>query len=111
MYRYLKQLDAPIENLSYILPDIMPDDGIFVVDTTELFGALQGDISEKTKLERMCLLLKTSTVNTHNAGNDAYVRNFTKDSQAVDAIFIELFIVHTACSEVYGIWEPARRAA
>lgn len=51
-----------------------PDDGIFVIDTTDLFGALQGDVSEKRSLERMCLLLKTSTaLNMHNAGNDAHV--------------------------------------
>lgn len=57
-----------------MLPDATPDDGMFVVDTSELFSALEGDdVNEKKSLERMCRLLHIQTVFLHNAGNDAEV--------------------------------------
>jgi DNA polymerase III epsilon subunit-like protein len=75
-YRYLKSkyVEAPIEGLTRILPDAPPDDGMFVVDTSELFAAIEGEGNrEKKSLERICRLLDVHTVYLHNAGNDAEV--------------------------------------
>ena len=69
-----KHVDAPLDGLSYILPDETPEKGIFVIDTSLLFGALQGDISEARSLGGACALLKIPTTYLHNAGNDAHVR-------------------------------------
>ncbi|KAG6857091.1 hypothetical protein H0H87_009652 [Tephrocybe sp. NHM501043] len=71
--KYLNSLNAPINGLSYILPDSLPDSGLFVVDTSDLFGALEGSPgADRRKLERMCNLMQIPTRNLHNAGNDAY---------------------------------------
>lgn len=59
----------------YHLPDFAPDNGIFVIDTSDMFSALQGDIGEKRSLEKMCNLLRIEIENAHNAGNDAHVSN------------------------------------
>ncbi|KAK0242647.1 hypothetical protein EDD85DRAFT_297073 [Armillaria nabsnona] len=72
--RYLQQIKAPIDGYSHILPDAIPETGIYVVDTADLFGALLGEDSPGNKrgLEQMCHHLVVSTKNLHNAGNDAY---------------------------------------
>ncbi|KAK0498666.1 hypothetical protein EDD18DRAFT_1158624 [Armillaria luteobubalina] len=72
--KYLQQVKAPIDGYSHILPDAIPDTGIFVVDTADLFGALLGEDSPGNKrgLEQMCHHLKITTKHLHNAGNDAY---------------------------------------
>ncbi|THH08648.1 hypothetical protein EW145_g2569 [Phellinidium pouzarii] len=71
--KYLKStlIDAPLEGLAYFLPDRIPEKGSFVIDTSELFSALEGDVGEKRSLEKMCRLLKIPTQSMHNAGNDA----------------------------------------
>ncbi|KAG6866438.1 hypothetical protein C0991_003956 [Blastosporella zonata] len=75
--KYLNSLKAPLEGLSYVLPDVMPNAGLFVVDTSDLFGALEGvGNADRRALGRMCNLMQVSTTNLHNAGNDAYVRLF-----------------------------------
>jgi len=46
-----------------------------VLDTKELFSALEGDsFSTQSKLERVCRLLGFKPEYLHNAGNDAHVR-------------------------------------
>ncbi|KAI5124911.1 hypothetical protein M0805_007339 [Coniferiporia weirii] len=72
--KYLRSafIDAPLEGLAYFLPEKTPSTGVFVVDTSDLFAALEGDISEKRSLEKACRLLKIPTEHMHNAGNDAY---------------------------------------
>lgn len=60
--------------LIYELPDAIPDQGLFVVDTSDLFAALEGDGSQNRRsLDRLCKHLQIPTEYLHNAGNDAYV--------------------------------------
>ena len=74
-FRYLQKIKAPIDGYSHILPDAIPETGIFVVDTADLFGGLLGEDSPGNKrgLEQMCHHLNVLTKHLHNAGNDAYV--------------------------------------
>lgn len=74
--KYLNELKADLNGLSYLLPDAMPDEGIFVVDTADLIGALLGEGSggNNRGLEKTCALLQVKTDYLHNAGNDAHVR-------------------------------------
>ncbi|EIN10455.1 hypothetical protein PUNSTDRAFT_112307 [Punctularia strigosozonata HHB-11173 SS5] len=71
--KYLQKIfgDA-YPDLVYTLPELPPDDGIYVVDTAVLFSALEGDAGNKRSLERMCRLLGIETHYLHNAGNDAH---------------------------------------
>jgi len=73
--RYLQSdfIKAPLEGLSYMLPPNFPQDGLFVLDTGDLFAALEGDDSSNIRsLERVCGLLQIRTKHLHNAGNDAW---------------------------------------
>ncbi|KAG7449106.1 uncharacterized protein BT62DRAFT_985479 [Guyanagaster necrorhizus] len=72
--KYLRQIEAPIEGYSHILPDAVPETGVYVVDTADLFGGLLGEDSPGNKrgLEQMCHHLLVPTQHLHNAGNDAY---------------------------------------
>jgi DNA polymerase III epsilon subunit-like protein len=83
--KYLRspEVDAPLDGLSFILPETCAgaesSDTLktFVIDTAELFAALEGDSGgQKRSLERMCRLLQVDaslTQHLHNAGNDAQV--------------------------------------
>jgi hypothetical protein len=76
LYRYLKStgIEAPIDELKYFLPNSTPSEGMYCVDTAELFAGLEGDgYGNKRSLERVCRLLGISTIFLHNAGNDAFV--------------------------------------
>ncbi|KAH9482738.1 Good for full DBP5 activity protein 2 [Psilocybe cubensis] len=69
----LKKLEVDLEGMSYIMPDSIPDSGIFVIDTSDLIGALLGEGSgEKRSLDKTCSLLQIPTQYLHNAGNDAH---------------------------------------
>ncbi|KAF8663461.1 hypothetical protein AX16_001031 [Volvariella volvacea WC 439] len=72
--KYLKStIQAPLDDLSYLLPDDTPTNGVFVVDTADLFAALEGDSSSNRRsLDRMCKHLQIPTEYLHNAGNDAH---------------------------------------
>lgn len=82
--KYLRSpgIDAPLDGLSFILPESCAEAEssdtlkIFVIDTADLFTALEGDSGgQKRSLERVCRLLQIkSTQHLHNAGNDARVR-------------------------------------
>ena len=62
--------------MTYVMPDTMPDSGIFVIDTSDLIGALLGEgAGDKRSLQKTCSLLQISTEYLHNAGNDAHVRD------------------------------------
>lgn len=64
----------PLEGLSYVLPDAMPDKGLFVVDTSDLFAGLEGaSTGDRKSLDRVCIHLQIPTESLHNAGNDAHV--------------------------------------
>ncbi|KAF8974470.1 hypothetical protein BDZ97DRAFT_25748 [Flammula alnicola] len=68
----LNKLGVDLNGLSYVLPDTMPETGIFVIDTADLIGALLGEgDGNKRSLEKTCSLLQIPTKHLHNAGNDA----------------------------------------
>ncbi|KAG6821622.1 hypothetical protein H0H93_000131 [Arthromyces matolae] len=70
--KYLKSLNVSLEGLKYIdHVEKFPDGGLFVVDTSDLFAALEG-VTDRRGLGRMCHLIQIPTRNLHNAGNDAY---------------------------------------
>lgn len=74
--RYLReQLDVPEARIaSRVIPDTSPADGIYIVDTAEMFSALEGHSADRRGLERACRLLKMQELQfMHNAGNDAHV--------------------------------------
>lgn len=84
--KYLRSgfVNAPLPGLSYQLPvsceAALKDwkEGLarplYVVDTAELFAALEGEGgAQKKSLERVCRLLRIPTEYLHNAGNDARV--------------------------------------
>lgn len=57
-----------------MIPDTPQSEGIFVVDTAELFSDLEGHSGDRRGLERMCRLLGMREMEyMHNAGNDAHV--------------------------------------
>ena len=67
-------INAPIDGFSYLLPDTVPKEGVFIVDSAELFGALVGDTdANKRSLEQVCRQLQVHAEYLHNAGNDAHV--------------------------------------
>ncbi|KAI1795205.1 hypothetical protein LXA43DRAFT_970852 [Ganoderma leucocontextum] len=72
--KYLKSdgLNA-IERVEHVLPDNPATGEIYVVDTIDLFAALEGDSSSNPRsLDRVCRHLQIETNFLHNAGNDAY---------------------------------------
>jgi hypothetical protein len=83
--KYLRspEIEAPLDGLSFFLPDLCTEaetsdtPKIYVVDTSDLFAALEGDSGgQKRSLERVCRLLQIKsefTQHLHNAGNDARV--------------------------------------
>ncbi len=66
-----------IERVEHVLPDNPAAGEIYVVDTIDLFAALEGDSSSNARsLDRVCRHLQIPTKFLHNAGNDAYVSPF-----------------------------------
>jgi hypothetical protein len=69
------EIDAPLDGLSFFIPESCTEDEtsdtpkINVVDTSELFTALEGDSGgQKRLLERVCRLLQIkSTFTQHDA--------------------------------------------
>ncbi|KAF8883684.1 hypothetical protein BD779DRAFT_1538965 [Infundibulicybe gibba] len=76
--KYLKAIGGPIEHIMSQLPDAIPEGGLFVVDTSDLFGALEGAPQGDgysfncRSLGRTCKHLQIPTQYLHNAGNDTY---------------------------------------
>ncbi|KAM5540481.1 hypothetical protein V8D89_005939 [Ganoderma adspersum] len=72
--KYLKSdLLNAIERVEHVLPDNPATGEIYVVDTIDLFAALEGDSSNNARsLDRVCGHLQIETKFLHNAGNDAY---------------------------------------
>ena len=74
IYRDLKSLGVELAGLSYVLPDTTPENQIYVVDTSDMIGALLGEGSGSRRgLQKTCHLLQIPTDFLHNAGNDAHV--------------------------------------
>ena len=79
------EIDAPLKGLTFSLPkscaeaEVSDTNKIYVIDTTELFAALEGDSDsgawqQARSLERVCRLLHIKadfTQHLHNAGNAA----------------------------------------
>ena len=81
----------PLTNYTHILPDMMPNDGIFIVDTAEMFAGLEGESGANTRgLERTARLLGIEVEYNHNAGNDAHV--------SYSLLFCCLFVLNTHVS-------------
>ena|SRR5258705_10152177 len=74
--RYLNQLEVDLTGKTDFIPDSKIEDGVFVVDTADLIGALMGESGNKRSLSQTCNLLQVPSVNMHNAGNDAHVSSF-----------------------------------
>jgi hypothetical protein len=57
-----------------LVPDVAPESGLFLIDTSELFAALEGDGEARRKLEDVYRRLTHRVqYDFHNAGNDARV--------------------------------------
>ncbi|KIL68062.1 hypothetical protein M378DRAFT_158568 [Amanita muscaria Koide BX008] len=66
-------IEAPLSGLSYLLPDSIPKEGLFVVDTADVYAGLEGSSSHNKKsLDRVCKQMQMQAKYLHNAGNDAY---------------------------------------
>lgn len=107
LHRYLKQLGAPIDTITPILPDIKPSEGLFIVDTASLFGALEGEGRNTRGLQQVCNHLKIETQFLHNAGNDAYVSTSRIHSSA---FFYSLPTVHFTRAGGNGLGATVRHA-
>ena len=72
-----KQIEAPLSDLTYLIPDTPPEKGMVVVDTSEVFAGLEGegDTANRKSLEQVARLLDLHPQFMHNAGNDAHVRS------------------------------------
>lgn len=85
------------------MPDATPDDGIWVIDTGDLFAALEGESGgNKRGLERVCRHLQIPTEWLHNAGNDAHVRGWSNACVQFKLINHLYIIVHNACITGHG---------
>jgi hypothetical protein len=74
-----RTIDAPVDTLSFVIPDMTPSNGMFAVDTAELFSALEGNTSANNRsltflVTSLELHHEVKLQNLHNAGNDAHVR-------------------------------------
>ncbi|KAH7914204.1 hypothetical protein BJ138DRAFT_1110783 [Hygrophoropsis aurantiaca] len=82
-YLNSKAVEADLPDMTFLLPDATPDAGIFVVDTSELFAALEGEAGHNRRsLERVCRHLQIPCPYLHNAGNDAHYTLLSMKSMA-----------------------------
>ncbi|KAJ7600563.1 hypothetical protein C8J56DRAFT_910626 [Mycena floridula] len=73
-------IQAKLDDIAPIHPDKMANDSasIFVFDTTNLFGALEGNGNNNTSLAQVCAQLQIPIGPPfHNAGNDATAGTYT----------------------------------
>ncbi|KAF9247299.1 hypothetical protein BU15DRAFT_38431 [Melanogaster broomeanus] len=83
--KYLKSkaVEVPLNNMAFLLPETLPQEGIFVIDTADLFAALEGEAGgNRRSLERVCRHLQIPTSYLHNAGNDAHYTMLALQSMA-----------------------------
>ncbi|KAF8138415.1 hypothetical protein EV363DRAFT_1313880 [Boletus edulis] len=82
-YLKSKDVDVVLSNMAFMLPDALPQEGIFVIDTSDLFAALEGEAGgDRRSLERVCRHLQIGTTHLHNAGNDAHYTMLALQSMA-----------------------------
>jgi len=76
-------VDVVLSDMAFMLPDAPPQHGIFIVDTSDLFAALEGEAGgNRRSLERVCRHLQIGTTYLHNAGNDAHYTMLALQSMA-----------------------------
>jgi len=83
--KYLKSkaVEVTLSDMAFMLPEAPPKGGIFVLDTSDLFAALEGEAGgNRRSLERVCRHLQISTTYLHNAGNDAHYTMLALQSMA-----------------------------
>ncbi|KAJ3710451.1 hypothetical protein FB446DRAFT_477002 [Lentinula raphanica] len=87
-YMESAMIEADLSGLSYTLPnEPSPAHGVFVVDTVDLFGGLQGEGTRNRGLEQVCNQLQIKTKFLHNAGNDAhYTLEACKEMASGDSV-------------------------
>ncbi|KAN0097512.1 hypothetical protein V8E55_001958 [Tylopilus felleus] len=82
-YLKSKNVDVVLSDMAFMLPDAPPQHGIFIVDTSDLFAALEGEAGgNRRSLERVCRHLQIGTTYLHNAGNDAHYTMLALQSMA-----------------------------
>ena len=119
--KYLRSpdIEAPLDELSFFLPESCAEaaasdtNKIYVIDTSELFAALEGDSGgQKRSLERVCRLLQIKsefTQHLHNAGNDARVCIRSLLYSTLPGLKF-VMAVHPSGSQGNGRRGPARHA-
>ncbi|KAL0949460.1 hypothetical protein HGRIS_009514 [Hohenbuehelia grisea] len=75
-------IEAPLKDMTHVLPDAPPESGLFIVDSSDLFGALEGEGNQRKSLERVCRVLQIQAEYLHNAGNDAHYTLLATKSMA-----------------------------
>lgn len=122
--KYLRspEIDAPLDGLSFFLPETCTEaetsdtPKVYVVDTSELFAALEGDSGgQKRALDRVCRLLQVKssfTQHMHNAGNDARVNHYSSSLPRFTWCTKggEIMTVHVSGTQRIGWWGSARHA-
>ena len=95
-HRYLKSDAVRALERIEVLTDAPQTGEVYVVDTADLFAALEGESGNTRSLERVCRHLQIPTQYLHNAGNDAHVSASCAASDNVwaDLVFFA-YIVHT----------------
>ncbi|KAL0949458.1 hypothetical protein HGRIS_009512 [Hohenbuehelia grisea] len=76
------KIEAPLNGMTHILPKSPPASGLFLVDSSDIFGALEGEGTHRKSLERICRSLQIPTEYLHNAGNDAHYTLLALQSMA-----------------------------
>ncbi|KIK92712.1 hypothetical protein PAXRUDRAFT_13075 [Paxillus rubicundulus Ve08.2h10] len=82
-YLKSKNVEVQLPNMAFLLPDTLPQDGVFIIDTSDLFAALEGEGGgNRRSLDRVCRHLQIPTAYLHNAGNDAHYTLLALQSMA-----------------------------
>ena len=94
-------MDVVLPDMAFLLPDVLPQEGIFIIDTSDLFAALEGEGGgNRRSLERVCRHLQISTTYLHNAGNDAHVRQCPSERKGS----LTRHPVHYVGIAIHGFW-------
>ncbi|PCH41065.1 hypothetical protein WOLCODRAFT_137165 [Wolfiporia cocos MD-104 SS10] len=81
--KYLREQLQALSDFDSLLPDQVPSEGVYVIDTSDMFAALEGESGgNKRSLERACRLLQIPVDYLHNAGNDAHFTMLAMRSMA-----------------------------
>ncbi|OBZ70193.1 Good for full DBP5 activity protein 2 [Grifola frondosa] len=78
-----------ISQVEFLLPETAQEKEVYIVDTADMFAALEGDTNQKRSLERVCRHLQIPTMFLHNAGNDAHYTLLSMISMASGGVLDE----------------------